>query len=107
MNVGRLIIEYRMRLGLSQAEIARRAGTKQSRISELETLNGNVRFDTLDKVAMALGLEVTLRERPSPFAAIVVEQQRSAETTYRHVNGKPLFFATQTQQAAKDFADYT
>jgi transcriptional regulator with XRE-family HTH domain len=64
MNVGRAIVEHRLKLGLSQAEVARRADTKQSRISEIETLGGNVRFDTLDKIALALGLEVTLQPRP-------------------------------------------
>jgi transcriptional regulator with XRE-family HTH domain len=72
MNVGRMIVRQRLRLGLTQAQIAERAGTKQSRISELETLSGNVRFDTLDKIATVLGLEVTLQERPQPFAGMMV-----------------------------------
>lgn len=68
MSVGRMIVQHRLRLGVSQAEIARRAGTKQSRVSEIETLSGNVRFDTLDRIAMALGLQITLVERPDVFA---------------------------------------
>jgi transcriptional regulator with XRE-family HTH domain len=63
MNVGRLIARWRMRRRLTQDQLARLAGTKQSRISELESLNGNVRFDTLDRISRALGLEVTLQER--------------------------------------------
>ncbi len=72
MNVGRLIVQYRLRRGLTQAQMAQQAGTKQSRISEIETLSGNVRFDTLDKIAMVLGLEITLQERPKPFAGMMV-----------------------------------
>lgn len=63
MNVGRAIARWRMRRKLTQEEVARRAGTKQSRISELESLHGNVRFDTLDRITRALGLEITLQER--------------------------------------------
>jgi DNA-binding Xre family transcriptional regulator len=68
MNVGRLIVRYRARRRWSQHDLALRAGTKQSRVSELETLSGNVRFDTLDKIASALGLEVTLQERGIPVS---------------------------------------
>jgi transcriptional regulator with XRE-family HTH domain len=70
MNVGRLIVRWRMRLGLTQDELARRAHTKQSRISELEGLRGNVRFDTLDKITRALGLEITLQPRGSVTVSV-------------------------------------
>jgi transcriptional regulator with XRE-family HTH domain len=85
MNVARMIAVTRVRLGLSQQEIARRAGTKQSRISELETLSGNVRFDTLDRIAMALGLEVALVERAAPFTSLTVMSSNMAPApkTYR------------------------
>jgi len=63
MNVSRMIVRRRMQLGLTQDEIARRAGTKQSRISEIESLAGNVRFDTLDRLTRAMGLEITLQPR--------------------------------------------
>jgi len=63
MNVGRLIAHWRMKRGLTQDGLAQIAGTKQSRISELEGLRGNVRFDTLDKISRALGLEITLQPR--------------------------------------------
>ena len=63
MNVGRLLVRWRMKFGLTQKQLAERAGTKQSRISEVETLGGNVRFDTLDRIARALDLEITLQPR--------------------------------------------
>jgi transcriptional regulator with XRE-family HTH domain len=62
-NVARSIAEWRAARQLTQHELACRAGTKQSRISELESARGNVRFDTLNRVTEALGLEITLRER--------------------------------------------
>ena len=63
INVAKLIAESRLWMGLTQDELGRRAGTKQSRISELESLRGNVRFDTLDRVARELGLVITLERR--------------------------------------------
>jgi len=67
MNIGRMVVTSRMRLGLTQEEIARRANTKQGRVSELETLSGNATLDTLDKIAFVLGLEVTLQPRAVPM----------------------------------------
>jgi transcriptional regulator with XRE-family HTH domain len=63
MNIGRMIVGARMRLGLTQEEVARRAKTKQGRVSELETLSGNATLDTLDRIALVLGLEITLQQR--------------------------------------------
>lgn len=73
MNIGRMIVATRMRLGLTQAEIARRAGTKQGRVSELETLSGNVTLETLDKIALALDLEIALQPRAQPMAVWTVD----------------------------------
>ena len=72
MNVGQLVVRARMMLGLTQDQVAQRAGTKQSRISELESLRGNVRFDTLDRIAEALGLEITLVPRRVDCGEFVV-----------------------------------
>ena|ERR1041385_9136449 len=63
INVARQVLHYRLALGLSQDELGRLAGTKQSRISELELMDGNLRFDTLDRIARVLGLAVTLVRR--------------------------------------------
>ena len=63
MNVGRLIVRWRVKFGLTQEQLAKRSGTKQSRISEVETLGGNLQFDTLDRISRALGLEITLQLR--------------------------------------------
>lgn len=69
INVANVVATARVRLGLTQEELGRRAGTKQSRISELEGLQGNLRFDTLDRIARALGLMVTLVPRVETLAS--------------------------------------
>jgi transcriptional regulator with XRE-family HTH domain len=53
------LFQRRVELGLTQAEVAERAGLKQESIARLE--NGNVvpRLDTVFKVAHALGMKLT------------------------------------------------
>lgn len=46
--------------GLSQAELARRMGTTQSVIARLELGGVEPRFDTLDRVATALDLDLII-----------------------------------------------
>lgn len=72
-NVANAIARARIKLGLSQHEVGARAGTKQSRISELEGLQGNVRFDTLDRVAQVLGLMIDLVPRTSAEARVNID----------------------------------
>lgn len=63
INVARAVLSTRTARRLTQAQLAQLVGTKQARISEVESLEGNVRFDTLDRIARALGLEVRLTPR--------------------------------------------
>ncbi len=64
INVARRILSARVAMGLTQGELGRQAGTKQSRVSDLELMNGNLRFDTLDRIARVLNLMITLVPRP-------------------------------------------
>lgn len=50
-----MIIEKRIKEGLTQAELARRAGTKQSAIARLESGTYNPTISFLQKIAEALG----------------------------------------------------
>lgn len=54
------IARRRRWLGLTQAEVAERAGLKQSQVARLESSAQIPRFDTLQKVAFALGLRFEL-----------------------------------------------
>ena len=67
INVARAVLETRISKGMTQEEVGRAAGTKQSRISEIEALKGNPRFDTLDRVARVLGLMIALVPRGEPI----------------------------------------
>jgi DNA-binding XRE family transcriptional regulator len=63
INVARALLGARVATGLTQAEVGRAAGTKQSRVSEIEAMKGNPRLDTLDRLAAVLGLAVALVPR--------------------------------------------
>ncbi len=63
INIARAVLKARLDDGLTQDELGKAAGTKQSRVSEIEAMKGNPRFDTLDRIAGVLGLAITLVPR--------------------------------------------
>lgn len=62
-SIIRAIIEKRLKLGLTQSELAQKIGTKQSALSRLETGSSNPSLAFLKKVAAGLDSEliITLR----------------------------------------------
>jgi transcriptional regulator with XRE-family HTH domain len=54
----------REELGLSQSQLAGRVGVSKQAISQLESPDANIRMDTLERIAQALGLEVDITLRP-------------------------------------------
>lgn len=69
--IARAVLEARLTQGLTQGELAKRAGTKQSRISEIETASGNPRLDTLEKVTSALDLDFGPLSEAIPQQAVL------------------------------------
>jgi Predicted transcriptional regulator with C-terminal CBS domains len=55
----------RQDLGLSQADLAARVGVSRQQISALESPDANIRLDTLEKVASAMGMYVSVDLRPA------------------------------------------
>ncbi|MDQ3306555.1 MAG: helix-turn-helix domain-containing protein [Actinomycetota bacterium] len=58
MDGGLLIREARLRAGLTQAELAQRAGTSQPAVARYERGDVSPRVATLDRVVRACGLEL-------------------------------------------------
>lgn len=58
------LVDARIRAGLTQGDLAARAGTTQARISEMETGDGNPTVETVAKVFAALGLTLGVTPRP-------------------------------------------
>lgn len=59
----RMIIQKRIKRGLTQRELARRIGTKQSAISRLESGTYNPTISILRKVAEALDAQIKISIR--------------------------------------------
>lgn len=57
------LIDVRLRKGISQADLAKKMGTKQSAIARLESGRANPTVDFLDRISSALGskLEIQIR----------------------------------------------
>jgi transcriptional regulator with XRE-family HTH domain len=91
-NVANRVASYRVKMGLTQDELGRRAKSKQARISEIESLRGNVRFDTLDRIARELGLMIDLVPRSQPEPSIVVHNVRESTLAAADVSTGPLEF---------------
>ena len=55
------IIDARIKVGLTQEELAKRIGTKQSAIARLESGNVNPSISFLEKISHALGLTLKIQ----------------------------------------------
>lgn len=64
------LIKRRKTLGLTQAEVAQKAGLTQAQIARLENSAQIPRVDTLIKVAVALGLNIKLNEIDEQAASL-------------------------------------
>jgi transcriptional regulator with XRE-family HTH domain len=66
MSPATLIRAARVRAGLSQVELAGRAGVPQSTIARLERPSSNPTFATLTRVLAATGHRAAIELRPGP-----------------------------------------
>lgn len=64
MNVARLIRDARRRAGLTQAEVARRAGTSQPTVAAYEAGSRSPSVDTLERLLAATGHRLEARAAP-------------------------------------------
>lgn len=60
----RLIIKYRIEKGITQEELARRIGTKQSAISRLESSKRLPSLNFLSSIANAMDMEINFMLTP-------------------------------------------
>ena len=71
-EIGAKVRALRESRGISQAELARRLGTRQPVISRLELGGAEPRLDTLERVSAALDAELVVNFRPRDVAAVCV-----------------------------------
>lgn len=63
-RLGQLVYDRRVALGLSQTELAERAGMTQPQVSRLETSGGNITVASLRRLAAALDADLTIEFLP-------------------------------------------
>ena len=83
-SIGLSIGAYRQRHGLTQTELGARVGMSQSQVARLERMDHTPSFETLLRLADALGLkiEITIEPRRSlPRVASTVVQNGLRDTT--------------------------
>jgi transcriptional regulator with XRE-family HTH domain len=66
MDVGRSLRDARRRAGLTQAELAHRAGTSQATVSAYESGRKQPSVETLGRLLAAAGLRLTVEPAPPP-----------------------------------------
>ena len=67
--LGEQVRRLREQQGLSQAELARRMGTRQPAIARLEAGGVDPTIETLERVSRALGVDLIVEFRPRQPAA--------------------------------------
>ena len=72
--IAQQLIRFRMAHGLTQEELARRAGTSHSQISRLESGQHHSSVATLEKIADALDLDLTITFTPRNPALAATHQ---------------------------------
>lgn len=90
------IINLRVRLGLTQKELAEKVGTFQSRISKIESGEHDIRLSTLIAIAEALGTQLVVKM--IPIADVVYLNERpytSAQNIPASIVGDSARFDTQ------------
>ena len=65
MEIGPFLRERRLANGLSQAQLARRAGTSQAFISQLENGDKSPTFETITRLLQVMGEDLRLEARPT------------------------------------------
>ena len=88
-NIGRFLAEARTMSGLTQNELAKRAGTSQPALARLERGQANPRFATLERIANAAGFDIQLELTPRSVADAVVDAyKRDVDRTLLRENLK-------------------
>jgi len=82
------LVKIRKQQRLTQADIARRLGSKQSVVSDIERVGGNPTVRTLQRYARAVGCELKLRPLMSVGSSWA--QVGTFETQASHTRAEPV-----------------
>ena len=83
----RKIIETRIEYGLTQKELARKCGIKQSNISRLESGKANPTLKFLQKIAKAMDSDLFIEFRKKGYSSETVVTEKEINTTTILITG--------------------
>lgn len=89
MNVAERIKQYRLKAGMSQAELAKKIGTTPQNISQYERGIRNPKYDTLRRISVALDVSLELLLTPEEQDLYIIggeEGEKFALWAYRKFN---------------------
>ena len=69
-DIGYLLEELRHDLGITQKEAARRAGISRSMVSEIELGRENPSLETIERLARAYNVQLTITAWPAHFGVV-------------------------------------
>jgi HTH-type transcriptional regulator/antitoxin HipB len=101
MRLGEQVRQLREAAGFSQEELARRIGTKQPGIARLERGSGMPTLDMLDRVALALGVELLVGFRGPSQARGAKAGRTTSSGTSRSGAGRKTAAAEKSGTAVK------
>ena len=104
-----LVAELRERTGMTQTELARRAGMAQSAISDYERGRKEPSLSTLHRLASAAGVQLDLNYRPRPVRTTLASLRRRRraieEVCRRHGASNPRVFGSTVRGTANPGSD--
>ena len=86
MLVARNVLRYRADRRLTQKQLAEKAGMKQPRIADIESMRGNPSLDTLEKIAVALEVNASDLLLPPQQQLAYRQPTQSHSTQSQRVN---------------------
>jgi uncharacterized protein len=109
VSASELVVALRERAGVTQTELARRAGMAQSAISDYERGLKEPSLSTLQRLAAALDLAAEVRFVPSPAARTLTslrrKRRRILEICKRHGASNPRVFGSTATGSARADSD--
>jgi uncharacterized protein len=106
---GELVRRIRQAQGVSQQSLARRAGTSQAAVSDIERGRVSPSLDTVERLLLALGYRLSVDARPlatdAPAESLLEAQRLTPYERLQRIGAGSSFILRHRQQAQRTAAD--
>jgi len=77
-----ILVSRRRSRGLSQQEVAARAGLRREKLNRVESKNENIGFEEFCRLLDALGLELSIREKAEAGSSLIEQGDDQIESAH-------------------------